>query len=100
MTKIAPVLWDRHAIKAEIGRAGLTMTKIAKAADLEPSAVRHGLLGSNRRGAEAIARAIAVPFRELFPNTYLRGGDEPIRKAKMSTREKRRVSADVEGSAS
>lgn len=100
MTKIAPVLWDRHAIKAAIGRAGLTMTKIAKAADLEPSAVRHGLLGSNRKGAEAIAKAIAVPFRELFPNTYLRGGDEPIRKADESTREKRPHAADTLGGAS
>lgn len=72
MTKRAAA-WDRHAIKAEVGRKGLTLTAIAKLAGLEPSIVRHGLRGGNRRGAEAIAEALGIPFRELFPDSYLRG---------------------------
>lgn len=73
MTKSEPVVWDRHAIKAEIARQGLTMESIAKAADLESSQVRHGLRGNNRTGAMAIAKALGMPFRTLFRDSYLRG---------------------------
>ena len=65
--------WDRHAIKAEVGRQGLTLVAIAKRAGLEASAVRHGLRGGNRRGAQAIAEALQIPFRVLFPDSYLNG---------------------------
>lgn len=70
MTKSEPVVWDRHAIKAEIGRKGLTMEAIAVQYGLKGSQVRHGLLGSNRTGATAIASALGIPFRTLFPNLY------------------------------
>lgn len=66
-------MWDRHAIKAEIGRRGLTMEAIAVQAGLKGSQVRHGLLGTNRTGAQAIAQALELPFRTLFPDLYLRG---------------------------
>lgn len=66
-------MWDRHAIKAEIGRKGLTMEAIAAQAGIKGSQVRHGLLGSNKTGAKAIARALGIPFRTLFPNLYLNG---------------------------
>lgn len=65
--------WDRHAINAEVRRRGMTLTGIAKDAGLYESACRQGLLGVSRPGAEAIAKAIEVPFRELFPDTYTRG---------------------------
>lgn len=71
MTKTEPVVWDRHAIKAEIGRQGLTMEAIAVKAGIKGSQVRHGLLGSNKTGAMAIANALGLPFRTLFPNLYL-----------------------------
>ena len=73
MTKSEPVVWDRHAIKAEIARRGLTMEAIAKRAGLESSQVRHGLRGNNRNGAMAIARALGMSFRVLFRDSYLRG---------------------------
>ena len=65
--------WDRQAIVAEVHRRGMTLTGIAKDAGLYASACRSGLIGSSRKGAEAIARAIDVPFRELFPDSYTRG---------------------------
>jgi Ner family transcriptional regulator len=92
--------WNLHLIKAAIGMAGLTQTKIAKMAGLEAWQVRHGLRGNNRQGAEAIADAIGVPFRELFPDSYLRGEVEPIRKPADSTSAKRhRRADDVRGAA-
>jgi Ner family transcriptional regulator len=79
MTKTEPVVWDRHAIKAEIGRRGLTMEAIAELAGIKGSQVRHGLLGSNRTGAKAIASALGIPFRTLFPNLYLNGRANEIK---------------------
>lgn len=96
MTQSKQARWDLHDIKAAIGKKGLTQTMIAQQAGLEPSVVRHGLRGNNRRGAEAIAKAIGVPFRELFPDSYLRGGNaKPTRKATESTSAKRHVRADI-----
>lgn len=73
MTKTEPVKWDRHAIKAEIGRKGLTMEAIAEKAGLQSWRIRQGLRGNSKIGAQAIAKALDVPFRTLFPDSYVRG---------------------------
>lgn len=100
MTETKRVLWNLHLIKAAIGMAGLTQAKIAKKAGLEAWQVRHGLRGNNLQGAKAIAKAIDVPFRELFPSSYLSAEAEPIRKAAESTSQKRaRRTDDVRGAA-
>lgn len=65
--------WDRPAIVAELHRRGMTLTGIAKDAGLYDSACRQGIIGMSRTGAEAIAKALGVPFNELFPTSYLRG---------------------------
>ena len=65
--------WDRHAINAEIRRRGMTLTGIARDAGLHESACRQGIIGVSRPGAEAIAAALGIPFRELFPDSYTRG---------------------------
>jgi Ner family transcriptional regulator len=65
--------WDRHAINAEVRRRGMTLTGIALDAGLSESACRQGIIGYNRRGAQAIADALGLPFRELFPDSYTRG---------------------------
>jgi lambda repressor-like predicted transcriptional regulator len=65
--------WDRHAINAEIRRRGMTLTGIAKDAGLYGGACRQGIIGLSRPGAEAIATALGLPFRELFPDLYTRG---------------------------
>lgn len=90
--------WNLHLIKAAIGMAGLTQAKIAANAGLEAWQVRHGLRGNNLQGAKAIAKAIGVPFRELFPDSYLRGEVKPTRKPADSTSAKRqRRTDDVRG---
>lgn len=65
--------WDRAGIIAELHRRGMTLTGIAKDAGLYDSACRQGIGGGSRAGAEAIAKALNVPFEELFPDSYLRG---------------------------
>ncbi|CDX20292.1 conserved hypothetical protein [Mesorhizobium sp. ORS 3359] len=68
-----PQVWDRHAINAEIRRRGMTLTGIALDAGLYENACRQGLIGGSRPGAEAIAQALNIPFRVLFPTLYTRG---------------------------
>jgi Ner family transcriptional regulator len=70
--------WDRHAINAEVRRRGMTLTGIAKDAGLHEAACRQGIIGMSRPGAEAIAKAIEVPFRDLFPDSYTRGRHEEL----------------------
>lgn len=65
--------WDRVEIRAELARRGLTLTGIARDANLYDSACRQGIIGASRAGAEAIASALGVPFREMFPDSYTRG---------------------------
>ncbi|WP_027143183.1 helix-turn-helix domain-containing protein [Mesorhizobium sp. WSM3626] len=73
-----PQVWDRHAINAEIRRRGMTLTGIALSADLYPSCCRQGIIGLSRPGAEAIAAALDIPFRTLFPTLYTRGRHDEV----------------------
>ena len=65
--------WDRAAIKAELLRQNKPLTGIAVDAGLYPSACRAAVLGASRPGAEALAKALGVPFREMFPDSYTLG---------------------------
>lgn len=65
--------WDREAIKKELRAQNKTLTGIARDAGLYPSACRAGIIGASRPGAEAIATALGVPFREMFPDNYTLG---------------------------
>lgn len=62
--------WDRHAIKAELHRRGLTLSNLAVAAGLEPSACRVALLRRHRAGEAAIATALGRHAAELWPDRY------------------------------
>lgn len=62
--------WDRHAIKAEIHRRGLTLVGIARANGLEPSACRVALRRHNSAGERAIAAALGVEPAALWPERY------------------------------
>lgn len=93
--------WDRAAIKAELLRQGKTLTGIALDAGLYASACRAGMIGASRPGAEAIAKALNIPFRELFPDAYTLGrhdSAETTSKAKVKASQNRAVSADSERS--
>lgn len=89
--------WDRETIKRELLRQNKTLTGIARDAGLYESACRAGIIGASRPGAEAIAEALGVPFREMFPDAYTRGrhdGPETSREGKGKASQKRTGQAD------
>jgi Ner family transcriptional regulator len=62
--------WDRYAIRAELNRRGKTLTGLALDAVIEPSACRTALLRPNADGERAIASALGVEARTLWPDRY------------------------------
>lgn len=80
-------VWDRHAINAEVRRRGMTLTGIAQDAGLYSSACRQGIIGMSRPGAEAIANALGIPFRVLFPDLYTRGSHNERKPSSTARRE-------------
>lgn len=94
--------WDRHAIRAEVHRRGFTLTGIAKNAGLADSACRQALLGISRPGAMALAAALGIPFRTLFPDQYSRGREnegESERNGRSKASAKARPEADGKAAA-
>jgi len=89
--------WTRQAIKDELLRQNKTLTGIARDRGLHETACRQGIIGSNRKGAEAIAAALGVPFREMFPDSYTRGrhdSEDTSSKVERNASPKHRASAD------
>lgn len=89
--------WDRKAIKDELLRQNKTLTGIARDAGLYDSACRAGMIGASRPGAEAIAAALGVPFREMFPDSYTLGRHDSVdttSNAKPKASQKREASVD------
>ena len=62
--------WDRYAIKAEINRQGKTLDRLARDADLAPSACRVALVSPQLGGEIAIATFLGVDPAELWPDRY------------------------------
>ncbi len=65
-----PYKWDRHAIKAEIHRRGMTLTRLAEQAGAEPSVCRAALIRPNRRGERIISDFLGIPRRILWPSRF------------------------------
>ncbi|NKC04251.1 transcriptional regulator [Ochrobactrum haematophilum] len=84
-------------MKEELLRQNKTLTGIARDAGMYPAACRQGIIGASRPGAEAIATALGVPFREMFPDMFTRGrhdGSDTSSKKNGSGRAKRPPLAD------
>jgi Ner family transcriptional regulator len=88
-------IWDRHSIKAEVERRGMTLTGIAKDAKLYESACRQGLMGVSKPGANAIAKALGIPFETLFAGLYKRGHNSKANVSLKSASESRQNSTNV-----
>lgn len=67
--------WDQHAIKAELHRRGMTLTKLAQINGLNPNNFRGVWSRSNRPAESVIAAFLETPVEELFPDRY------PVRSA-------------------
>ena len=70
MTRSPPVMWDRHAIKAEVHRRETTLTAIALAAGLDPSACRSALVRRHIAGEQALADFLGVRPEKIWPDRY------------------------------
>ena len=75
--------WDRHAIKAEVHRRGLTLIGIAREAGLEPSACGVALRRRNVLGERAIAAALGVEPSVLWPERYAGGPVSPRQRSRV-----------------
>lgn len=62
--------WDKHEIKAEIGRKGMTLTALSLRAGLSKSACRLSLTRPSPSGDVAISNFLGVPLHELWPDRY------------------------------
>lgn len=67
--------YDRHAIKAAIHRKGMTLTRLAVEAGLDPAACRMALARRNFAGEKAIATFLGVELYKLWPDRYLPSGE-------------------------
>lgn len=96
MADAAPV-WDRHRVKAEVERAGGTLTGIAKSAGLHEAACRQALGGGSYAGAQAISNFLGLPVKTLFPGLYRTNKvrRERIRKSGSTASQKRSPRADA-----
>lgn len=88
-------VWDKHSIKAEVERRGMTLTGIAKDASLYESACRQGLMGVSKPGAQAIADALGISFETLFKDLYKRGHNSDANLSLKKPRESRQNSTNV-----
>ncbi|NJL07966.1 MAG: transcriptional regulator [Methylacidiphilales bacterium] len=79
-------MWDRHAIKAEVYRRGMTLRGIARAAGLEPSACNVALLRRHWRGEAAIAAALGVEPSVLWPERYSAQPVSPLQRSRLGRR--------------
>ncbi len=69
--------WDWIAIKGELHRRGMTLTKLAELNGLDPSACRCAGSRTHRKAEAAIADFLGVAVEKLFPDRY------PIRTARI-----------------
>lgn len=70
MTKRAPVVWDRHAIRAEVHRRGTTLRAIALAANLHYTACSSALIRRHLAGEKALADFLGLAPEVVWPERY------------------------------
>jgi Ner family transcriptional regulator len=68
--KKAPSLWDKHAILAEIGRRGSSLSRIAEERGMKRATLSWALKIPRVRANRAIAEFLGVPLRELWPQWF------------------------------
>ncbi|MGF3022615.1 helix-turn-helix domain-containing protein [Methylobacterium aquaticum] len=89
------VRWTPDLIREEVRRRHLTLRGIALAAGLHEAACRQALHGINRKGADALADALGIPFDELFPEGFVQSRRQASVKALTESRQKRGRPADT-----
>lgn len=62
--------WDKHEIKAEIGRLGWTLAGLAREYGLPVGTCRRSLIRPTPTGDQAISACLGIPLHELWPDRY------------------------------
>lgn len=67
-----PIIWDKHEIKAAIGRKGQTLKGLGLAYGVNPTLIRMTLNRSkpNTKADQAISDFLGVPLHVLWPERY------------------------------
>lgn len=94
--KVPNAGWDRHSIKAELHRQGMTQAKLAELTGMTPNSFSHVWTRTNRKAEKAIADFLDIDPKDLWPDRY------PIRTshilsskfAEMGASQKRALSPD------
>jgi len=82
-------VWDKHEIKAEIGRRGGTLKSVAEKYGIDPTLIRITLARKRpiTSADQAISKFLKVPLHELWPERYDNKGNrlvpiKPLKTAK------------------
>jgi len=62
--------WDRHSIKAELHRQGMTLSRLAELSGSSGKAFSKVWTSTHRKAETAISEFLETPASELFPNRY------------------------------
>lgn len=92
-----PARWTADDVREEVRRRHLSLTGIARAAGLPEDACRKALHGYSRRGADALAEALGIPFDTLFPDGFVRSRRQASVKQLQESRQKRDRATDSAG---
>ncbi|NBN76777.1 transcriptional regulator [Microvirga tunisiensis] len=65
-----PRKWDRHSIKAELHRQGMTIAALERLNEAAPGSFGHVWNRTVRRAEQAIAEYLNVEVSELWPDRY------------------------------
>ncbi|WP_203158397.1 helix-turn-helix domain-containing protein [Methylobacterium aquaticum] len=92
--KTQPDRWTPDLIRDEVRRRHLSLRGIALAAGLHEAACRQALHGINRKGADALAEALNIPFDKLFPDGFVQSRRQASVKQLAESRQKRAAPTD------
>lgn len=70
MREKKPKTMDQFAIKAELHRRGMTLTRLAQINNLNPGNFRAVWSRPNSKAEKALSRFLDVPVEQLFPDRY------------------------------
>ncbi|MEP2706235.1 MAG: helix-turn-helix transcriptional regulator [Roseibium sp.] len=91
--QVPPHGWDKHSIKAELHRQGMTLAKLAELAKMSPNSFSHVWTRPVRKAEKAIAGFLGSEPKELWPDRY------PIRTSRILSSKYEALQASQKGRA-
>lgn len=91
--QVPPSGWDKHSIKAELHRQGMTLAKLAELAGMTPNSFSHVWTRPVRKAEAEISGFLKTPLKDLWPDRY------PIRTARILSSKYENLRASQKGHA-